>query len=323
MKSPLIGGIGVTMIIGSILGLYYTYTDPISGGEYLILWTLLTLAGLYISIYQFTSFFIEIAKRNKSYYYRRLLFLTSLDYKFKQLTSILMLVTVMIMVTILYSTIILFTYMLTEQQAINGNPYDIAFIQTENKNNLDKEELYSIIDQKDNPVQKHLVVPIYSYYQKQTYSNWTNVYNFMSLDQFNKFTSSEMKLKDKEYLYYIDGDPKNTDGSEYYQSNVFPFTDGRQSFTLKEIIVENNINFLSNIQDIIILSNSQFEQLKISLDGFESNIHLINVIDWKRRLMLLENWEKDLKSTMKIPRQLLIFGLRTLQKNFYFRLHLK
>ncbi|MEH7391947.1 ABC transporter permease, partial [Bacillus sp. JJ1474] len=288
MKSPLIGGIGVAIVIGSILGLYYTYTDPNVGGEYLLIWTLSTLLGLYISIYQFTSFFIELAKKYKSYYYRRLLFLTSLEYKFRKLTSILMLVTVMIMVTILYSTIILFTYMLSEKQAVDGNPYDIAFIQTENKNNLGKEEIYSIVDQKDNSIQKYLVIPIYSYYQKQTYSNWINVYNFMSLDQFNKLTSSKVDLQDKDFLYYINEDPKKTDGSEYYQNNVFLFSDEKHSYALKEIIVEKNINILSNLQDFIIVGNSQFEQLKNSLNGYESNIHLINVANWEETTNVVE-----------------------------------
>lgn len=281
LKSPLIGGIGGVIVIGSILGLYYTYSDPIAGEGYLLIWTVSTMLGLYISIYQFTSFFIERAKKNKSYYYRRMLFLTNLDYKCKQLASILMLVTVMIMVTILYSTINLFTYVSSEKEAIEGNPYDIAFLQTENKNNLDKEELFSIVDQKENPIQKYLVIPIYSHYHKQSYSNWTNVYHFMSLDQFNELTSSHMELQDNELLYYINEDPKNTDGSEYYQNNGFPFINGKQSYTLKEIIVKRYINILSNLQDFIIIDHSQFEQLKNSLNGYESNIHLINVANWE------------------------------------------
>lgn len=128
MRSPLLGGLGAAIVLGSILGLYYTYTGPVVGGEYLLLWTALTLLGLYICLNQFTSFFIELAKKNRSYYYRRFLFLTSLDYKFKQLTSVLMLVTVMIMVTILYSTILLNTYLSVEKEVIQRNPYDIAFI---------------------------------------------------------------------------------------------------------------------------------------------------------------------------------------------------
>lgn len=295
MKSPLIGGLGLVVVMGSILGLYFTYSDPRKSGEYLLLWTLTTLLGLYLSIYQLTSFVIELAKRNKSFYYRRILFLTSLDYKFKQMTSILMLVTVMIMVTILYSTINLFTYMLAEKDAIERNPYDIAYIQTETKNNLDKEDLYAIVNQKDNPIEKHLVIPIYSHYEQQTYSNLTNVYNFMSLEQFNKLTDNEIDLQDHEFLYYINENQSDTDGKEYYQNNAFQFPDESQPFTLKKIIAEKYINFLSNGQDFVILNKSQFEELKNSLNVFESNIHLINVANWKNSSEVVKKLGEEFK----------------------------
>ncbi|WP_153126648.1 FtsX-like permease family protein [Peribacillus tepidiphilus] len=297
MKSPLIGGIGLAIMIGSVLGLYYTYSNSIAGGEYLFLWAMSTFIGLYISLYQFTSFFIELAKKYKPFYYRRLLFLTNLDYKFKQLTSILMLVTVMIMVTILYSTIILSTYILTEKQAIDGNPFDIAFIQAENKNNLALEELYSIVDQKENPIQKHLVIPIYSYYQKQTYSDWSFVYNFMSVDHFNQLTSNQLKLQDHEFLYYINDDPENAaSGSNYDQGLTLPTRNGEVTYTLKKTIVKKNFNNLYNLYDCIIVSNSEFKILKDHLDGFESNIHLINVANWKNTTNTVEKLDRTLKS---------------------------
>lgn len=297
MKSPLFGGMGLAIIVGSVLGLYYTYTDPNAGGDYLLLWAVATLIGLYISLYQFTSFFIELAKKYKPFYYRRLLFLTSLDYKFKQLTSILMLVTVMIMITILYSTIILSTYMLTEKQAIDGNPYDIAFIQTDDKNNLDSNELYSIIEQKENPVQKHLVIPIFSYYQKQTYSDWSYVYNFMPVDHFNQLTSNQLKLRDNEFLYYLNDDPENAEtGSNYDQGLTLPIGNRNVTYTLKETFAEKNINNLTYLYEFLIISNSEFDRLKDSLDGFESNIHLINVANWKETTNAVERLDRSLKS---------------------------
>ncbi|WP_164669015.1 ABC transporter permease [Virgibacillus doumboii] len=295
MKSPLLGGIGAAIVIGSIVGLYITYSDPIMGGQYLLLWALTTLLGLYITLYQFTSFFIEIARKNRTYYYRRLLFLTSLDYKFKQLAAILMLVTVMIMVTILYSTIILHTYMLTEKQAVNANPYDIAFIQTNDKNNLATEELYSIIDQQENPVQKHLVVPIYSYYQK-TDNRWYNIYNFMLVDHFNKLTSSQILLQNNEFIYYLNDDPENRSDVEYNQRLVFPVGNGEKTYTLKDIFVEININTFLNLHDFIIVSNSEFAQLKNSLDGFESKVNLINVANWKKSADVVEELENRFNS---------------------------
>ncbi|MDQ0161879.1 ABC transporter permease [Aeribacillus alveayuensis] len=301
MKNPLIGGLGLAIVIGSVAGLYYTYTDPVAGGEYLLLWAIATFIGLYISLNQFTSFFIELAKNNKSYYYRRLLFLTSLDYKFKKLTSILMLVTAMIMVTILYSTIILFTYMLTERQAMDENPYDIAFLQAENKNNLSLEELYSIIDEKENPVQKHLVIPIYYYYQKYSFRDWPYVYVFMPVDHFNKLTSSQMKLEDKEFLYYVNENPENLSSSMDDQNLILPFKKGNTAYTLKSTIIEKHINNLHDLDDFIVVSNSEFEWIKENLDGFESKIHLINVADWKKTANTVKKLDKTLKRYNEHP----------------------
>lgn len=296
MKSPLIGGVGLAIVIGSILGLYYTYNR----GEFLLLWAIATLIGLYVSLYHFTSFFIELAKKYKPFYYRRLLLFTSLDYKFKQLTSVLMLVSVMIMITILYSTIILSTYKLNEKEVIERNPFDIAFIQTKSKNNLALVDLYSIVDQKENPVQEHLVIPIYSYYQKQTYSDWLDVYNFISIDHFNLLTSNQLKLQDKEFLYYMNDDPENIGSDEdYYQSLSFPTRNGNVTYTLKETFVGQNINSLSNLYDFIVVTNSDFEQPKDNINGFEINLHLINVVNWKKTTNVVDRLDKSFKSFNK------------------------
>lgn len=289
MKSPLLGSVGLAIIIGSILGLYYTYSGP-TGGEYLLLWTITTLMGLYLSLNQFTSFFIDLIKKNKTFYYNRMLLLSSLDYKFKQLTSTLMLVTVMIMVTILYSTIILFTYTETEKQAIKGNPYDIAFIQTENKNNLTKEELYDIVNQKENPIRKHVTIPIYSYFQQGAYSDWTNIYHIMSVHDFNKLTSNQIKVKDKEFIYYINQESE-INGNDYDLHFTFPTVEGKESYTHNKTIVEKNINNLSN--EFIIVNNSEFELLKNRLDGFSSNIHLINVANWVDTIKVVEELQES------------------------------
>ena len=56
-----------------------------------------------------------------------------------------MLVTMMIMITILYSTIIVSTYMLNEQEMLSRNPFDIAFLQPETKDNLSIVDLDSML----------------------------------------------------------------------------------------------------------------------------------------------------------------------------------
>jgi hypothetical protein len=292
-KSSFLGSIGVAIILFSVFGLYFTYTGD-NGGDFLLLWTITTLMGVFLSLNQFTSFLIDLIKKNRSYYYQRMLSLSSLDYKFKQLTSILMLITVMVMVTILYSTIILFTYTETAKLALKANPYDIAFFQTENKNNLTQEELYFIVNQKENPIREHLTIPIYSYFQQQPYSEWIYIDHIMSVDDFNKLTSKQIKLNDQDFIYYINQESEYN-GSDYALNFTFPKADGEGSYTHNKTIVEKNINNLSN--EFIIVNNSEFELLKNSLDGFESTIHLINVVNWKETSDVVEKLKRTFKTS--------------------------
>lgn len=295
MKSPMLGGLGLLIMFGGLLLLYFTFSDATGG--YLLLWTIIVLTGLYMSLYQCTSFFIELAKKNKPYYYRSLLLLTSLDYKFKQLTSILMLVTVMIMVTIFYSTLILTFYNSSEKKAIENNPYDIAFTQTKTKNNIPLEELYSIIDKKENRIKQHLEVPILTYYQR--HSEWDVHYNyvFMPVDQFNQLTSDNRNVQNKEYIYFINTDPEYGESdSDYDRDITLTIGNEQATYSLKETIIKNKINLFIGLHDILVVSNAEWEYLKNNLDGFESTIHLINVEDWKRTINVIKELEKRFKT---------------------------
>lgn len=288
LKSPLFGGVGLALMIGSLLVLYFTYSQ--SSGGYLLLWSSVLLMGLYISLYQFTSFFIELAKKNQPFYFRRLLFLTSLDYKFKQLTSILMLVTVMIMITIFYSTIILAMYSSTEKEAMKRNPFDIAYIQTETKNNISREEFYSIVDRRENPVKKHLELPIYTYYQKN-YRGWHDEYVFMSVEDFNQLTSGKRILRNREYLYFVNDEPNFAEDNN--QDLMLPIGGEEAVFTWKDTVAGNYLNLIG-IYDIYVVSNSEFDFLKKNMDGFESTIKLINTANWKNTANAVGELEKRL-----------------------------
>ena len=290
LKSTKLGVFGLVLIIGSVLGLFITYKGPLAG-EFLSIWFIITTVGLYLCLSQFMSFFIELAKHNE-FYYQRLLLLTSIDYKFKQLTSILMLVTMMIMITILYITFIVFTYMLNEKEMLNQNPFDVAFIQPETKDDLSMEELNSILDSKENPVQQHITIPLYSYYEK-TYNGWYNLYNIMAVDHFNALTFREVKLQGREYLHYLNVEPEYAgDVEEDIQEWTIPNREGNITYSLIESFIESNINSFLGVSDFIIVSNSEFEFLKANVNGFASNLHLINVVNWKETTKAVEDLEK-------------------------------
>lgn len=273
MRSPLIGGFGLLLMAGSLLILYLTYEN--SSGSFLPLWTLAMFLGLYISLNQSASFLISLSKKFPGFYYRRLLFLSSLDYKFKQLTSIIMLVTVMIMITIFYSTLLLTFYKASGKDAVENNPYDVAFYQTDMKNTISDVELNELLGKKE-----HLEITILNYYEKLEYVDGYLTYDFMSLDDFNRLTSSKVKLGKNEYLFHLNSEPEyaHADSAETIKLTI---NNESINYTLKDQVIERTINLLPNAYEFIVVNQVDFDYLRSKVEGYEMNLHLINVDNWK------------------------------------------
>ncbi|WP_102262670.1 FtsX-like permease family protein [Mesobacillus jeotgali] len=291
MRSPLIGGFGLLLMAGSLLILYFTYES--SNGAYLPLWTLAMLLGLYISINQSASFLIKLVKKFPGFYYRRLLFLSSLDYKFKQLTSIIMLVTVMIMITIFYSTLLLTFYKASEQDAVNHNPYDVAFYQSETKNTISDAELDKLLGKKE-----HLEIPILNYYERLEYVDGYQSYDFMSLDDFNRLTTNQVKLGENEYLFYLNSEPEYAH-TDIAKSIKLTINNEAVTYTLKNQVIERKINLLPNAYEFIVVNQNEFDYLRNEAEGYELNLHLIKVDVWKES----ESAVAALEGTLKLNNQ--------------------
>lgn len=300
LRSPLLGGFGVALVIGSALLLYFTYlneANPGGDGMSLLIWTITLLLGLYIALSQSMSFFIQMAKKHKPFYYRKLLFLTSLEYKFKQLTAILMLVTVMGMVTIFYTTLLLFIYQSSEKQVAERHPYDIAYVETETKNILSDHELLSFIDSKENPVKEHLTLRLFDYYQEDLYwQDIINRYTFMPLSDFNRLTGWEKEVGEGKYLYFINGDPEfYSEGNPYDKPFAEPL-----HYTMEETVIDRPMNYFNYVSSTyLIVSDAEFEKLSTSVQGEKARIHLINVENWKDTEAAVKELEQKLEEYNK------------------------
>ncbi|WP_417898159.1 FtsX-like permease family protein [Bacillus haimaensis] len=296
LRSPLLGGFGVALVIGSALMLYFNYlneSNPGGDGLTLLIWTITLLFGLYIALSQSMSFFIEMAKKHKPFYYRKLLFLTSLEYKFKQLTAVLMLVTVMGMVTIFYTTLLLFIYSATEKQVVEDHPYDIAFVETVTKNNISEKELVSIFE--GNPIKEHLTIQLFEYHEEDPYwDDLINRYTFMPLSDFHRLTGSSKVVGDGEYIYFHNQMPEYLGGDSIYE-NGLTLEKGDIHLTLKESIVEKQVNNLSYpLADFLVVNDADYDKLRNRLAEEEASIHLLNVEAWKESEVAVEGLEQKL-----------------------------
>ncbi|MBS8263976.1 ABC transporter permease [Mesobacillus boroniphilus] len=288
MKSPLLGALGLLVMVGSLFILYFTYED--SSGAFLPLWTLAMFLGLYISLNQSASFLIHLTKKLPGFYYRRLLFLSSLDYKFKQMTSIVMLVTVMIMITIFYSTLLLTFYKASEKDAVNNNPYDVAFYQTDTKNTISLQELNDVLD-----VKEQITIPILNYYEKLEYVDGYQSYDFMSLEDFNTLTLQHYKLGDNEFLFFLNSEPEYANFDVAKSINLSAGNE-ESTFKMKDKVSERAINLLPNAYEFIVVNPEVFEDLKAGVNGYTLNLQLINLEDWKTSKNGVERLQEKLRT---------------------------
>lgn len=291
VESPSIGVLGLLFVGGSIVGLYYTYIKV--GGDYLFLWVAATFFGLYLCISQFTAFFIKLSKKNKPYYYKRLLFLSNLNYKLRQLTSVFMLVTVMVMISILFSTIVWMTFQYNEKETIHDNVYDIAIMQAEKEGNVRSLDLSAIIEQTDNQIQKHISVSVYFYYPEETDPDFIDVISFMSLSDFNKLHTGSKQLNENEFIHLINNDLEDMN-VEDIKSLDFPIRNLKGSYSYKETVVERKINFLYNFHEVFIIDDSRLEGIKNNSSGLEASIDLFNVDNWKSTAKAVDALKKEL-----------------------------
>lgn len=286
-RSPVFGLLGVLMIIGSAVLLYNTFSNPSmahDAGGYLLMSTLGILMGLYVALSQGMSFFMKLARKHKPYYYNELLSLSNLEYKFKQLTSIMLLVTIMSMVTIFYSTTILIINSMGEQQVMDDNPNDLTYIETETKNNISTQELYSIVDKAENPVKEHETVKLFAHYESDPY--WEEAYYeyvFIGLSDYNRIAGREEVLDSKEYIYLINDVPKYALPDSTYEHGLsFNVEGGKIEYTLKETIVDQIINRTTLVPtSIIVISDEEFGKINNALIGDKMQVHILNFQDWK------------------------------------------
>lgn len=287
-KNPLYGLIGLMILVFSIVGLYVTYVESVGLEDLLYLWAFTTFFGLYLCISSFTSFLIEFARKYPTFYYGKILLLTSIEYKVKRLSAIITLVTVMVMVTIFYSSIQLYIADYNKQQIIEWNPYDIAFIETDTKNKLSSDELDVLLNGHD--VTEYLMIPTYEYYE-QDYAGWYSAYKLMAVHDFNTLTSRQATLGANEFIYFFNEDANYAGEDSYPEELPLRTVNGEITFVQKELIIERALNYVGNPGDFIVVNDQQFESLQQQMDGFKVNMHFINVEDWKESEDLLNELE--------------------------------
>lgn len=296
VKNPFLGVLGIGIIIFSMAFLYiFTYEKKfnldqtvfkhiyeLGEGTVFILCTICLFLGLYFAVSRIGSFLLQFTKKYPNIYYSRILTLTGINYKFKQLKSVLLLIIMMAMVTIFYSTMTLNFYSNAENIA-EELPYDIAFVQTDTKNIISLEELSEMIERNNHKIEEYHIIETLDYFEFHPQWHFTYRYTFMPVDTFNQVSNSDLQVNEGQYIYLISSQTseENRDYSEGLNINN---GEEKISLSLQDIVRKPIFDYRLYYYhpDIILVNETDYEKLRNFPDVYIAKVNWIKLSDWKR-----------------------------------------
>ncbi|MGM8216135.1 FtsX-like permease family protein [Bacillaceae bacterium W0354] len=295
IKNPILGVVGIVITLFSMLTLYtFTYEKKfnldqtifnhlyeLGEGTLFIFCTISLFLGLYLAVSHFGNFLLKYTKKYPSIYYRKLLTLTSIDFKFKQLKSTFMLIIIMAMVTIFYSTLTLNFYSSAEDIA-EELPYDVAFVQTETKNNISLDELSETFNNYNHEILEHHLIETLDYFDFHPGWNFMYRYTFMPVESFNKLSKKQLHISEGHYIYLISS-PTSEENRDYTEGFNFYNGEGNISLDLQDIVIEPIFDYRFRYfnNDIILVNGKDYEMLKNNLDVYTAEVHWLDITNWK------------------------------------------
>lgn len=313
-KNSILGILGIGIIFISMAVLYiFTYEEKfnldqtifkpiyeVSDGTLFMICTVSLFIGLYLTVSKFGSFLLIYTKKYPNIYYRRILSLTSINYKFKQLKSVLLLTIIMAMVTIFYSTFTLNFYSSAEKIA-DELPYDIAFVQTATKNNFSSDEVTEIFDNYNQKILKYHLIETFDYFDFHPEWNFMYRYTFMPVDTFNKVSKTKLHIDDGNYIYLISS-TNSEENIDYTEGIYLNSREGNISLALQSIVREPIFDYRLRYYnpDIILVNRADYEKLRDTLDVYTAKVHWLDINDWKKSSDVVYELEKRLHARNQI-----------------------
>ncbi|MEN8904557.1 MAG: ABC transporter permease, partial [Clostridiales bacterium] len=139
------GIIGFIIIIASIIVFNENIKNNLQGASVFLLPIGTCFLGVYFFIANFGSVILQLSKKNETFYYKNMLELGEIEYKFSYTKKIIYISTILITITIVYLGMCYFLIFQAQTEAERVCKYDISFVQLEDINKIDKKELDQIL----------------------------------------------------------------------------------------------------------------------------------------------------------------------------------
>ncbi|MFN7249949.1 MAG: FtsX-like permease family protein [Anaerobacillus sp.] len=282
ISSPWFGMVGIVILLSALIYFYSNfYENPENDGKVLLYSTLFVLVGLYITISQLGSVVLNLFKKlSPTFFYRRIMLLTNLNYKFKQVKTVNFLIAMMVFVTMFYSGHILRLYLSSEEAAVQSNPYDIAFVQTETKNRMTSEQIHHLAGN-ENLITEYKTLEILNYFDENNYNSRTV---FISDDQLSEVAKRPIQVQPGKYVLLVQLMLQTEQEKHSFIEDAKLDVPSEINVSIQDSIFEYMLNSLSFLDHrLFILNDSDYQALRGSAKTIElAEIQLMNVEDWKK-----------------------------------------
>jgi hypothetical protein len=295
VSNPFLALIGLGIVIISFVLLYWEFMKTGDRGGVLLEASIFILAGVYIFISQMGGFLIKLLKGNRKIYFKKVLFITSLNSKFTQTKKIIFIISILVAVIMFYSGHMLGLMATAEKDAVKANDYDISYAVINNKNVLSNDIIAKIFTKNNMKAKKHKILEFLYYYGDDRNPDDKIIMNDNEINKLGKINLKvrsgayinlcqfdEMSEADKKSLgkYDIEFKSIKVNYSLYNQKNIF-----------KSLF--NNSNY--SCSNIIVLNRSDYNFIKSQNKGYmPSRFQLYNFNNWKATKRIADGITKEL-----------------------------
>jgi hypothetical protein len=291
INSPYIGMLGLIIIMISLAMLLIKFDGR---GDILLACTIALVVGIYIFIYQFGNFIAYILSRKRANYHKNILLVSNLRYKYGQTKKIIFIITLIVIVIIFINGFYLNLIVTADKTAKENNPFHVAFIRENGKNNISEKEIQKVISDSKDVVAEHKKLEFI-----ETKNDKAII---ISAEELRKVSDSNLTIGEGKYirLFQINNlsekEKKQRINDENKISTDRVIRDSIKGFKLQDVIFRTYFNAPGYVlTSCIILNNNDYLELKKSIGVNIGVLELYNFEDWKNTQPLVKNLQEKLK----------------------------
>lgn len=299
-SNPILAVVGLAIDIISFIYLYKGFMGG-DNGSVVPETAILICIGTYMFISQLGGFLIEVFRKKKRIYYNNLVFVTSINNKFKQTKKIIFISSILVAVTIFYLGFMLSFYVTAEKKAVNDSAYHIAYAQIRDINLVSEERIKEIATKNNEKITEHHSLEFIYYYEKSIYNTKSEV--IVTDKEVNKLGKVNLKVDKGNYilLRQFEG-MRDGEKSVWKKNNLKLYFNGiNLEFKNKDIIFKSIFNRSdNNYSHIVVLNEEDYNFIKENNKNcYLGSFEFYNLINWKESRGIILALENELKSLNK------------------------